>query len=125
MEKGFYHPERGYWQTLSEPSAEILASYPAGTFEVPLKPSSLHTFDGSQWVPPTEQEVYDEQAAIVRGQRNLRLIRDVDRVVSNPLRWADMSTEKQQEWTAYRQALLDISQQAGFPFNVVFPTKPQ
>lgn len=124
MEKGFYHPERGYWQTLCEPSAEIVASYPAGTFEVPLKPSPLHTFDGSQWVPPTDQEDYDAQADVVRLERDLRLATDVDPVVSNPLRWADMSAEKQQEWVNYRQALLDVTQQEGFPFNVVFPTKP-
>lgn len=125
MEKGFYHPERGYWQTLCEPPAEILATYPVGTFEVPLKPSPLHTFDGSQWVAPTEQQVYDAQAAVVRMDRDFKLAVDVDPVVSNPLRWADMSAEKQQEWDAYRQALLNISEQAGFPFNVSWPTKPE
>ena len=125
MEKGFYHPERGYWQTLCEPPAEMLAAYPAGTFEVPLKPSPLHTFNGSQWVAPTEQQVYDAQAAVVRMDRDFKLTVDVDPVVSNPLRWADMSEEKQQEWAAYRQALLNISEQAGFPFNVSWPTKPE
>ena len=28
------------------------------------------------------------------------------------------------EWAAYRQALRDIPKQAGFPYNVVFPKKP-
>jgi hypothetical protein len=50
MEKGFYHPSRGYWQTLSEPSAEILATYPEGTVEVPLKPHAYCEWDGSAWV---------------------------------------------------------------------------
>lgn len=28
------------------------------------------------------------------------------------------------EWAVYRQALRDITDQVGFPYNVVFPTKP-
>lgn len=68
----------------------------------------------------------DERAAAgVRATRDRRLNAQVDPIVSNPLRWASMSAEKQGEWTAYRQALLDVPQQAGFPHNVVWPTKPE
>ena len=65
MEKGFYHPERGYWQTIGEPPEQILAGYPEGTQEVPLKPSAEHTWDGSQWVhtPPSAEEVLAEWRA--------------------------------------------------------------
>jgi hypothetical protein len=28
------------------------------------------------------------------------------------------------EWASYRQALRDITEQAGFPYSVVWPTKP-
>nr|DAT00194.1 MAG TPA: tail assembly chaperone protein [Caudoviricetes sp.] len=28
------------------------------------------------------------------------------------------------QWAIYRQRLRDIPQQEGFPFNVVWPTKP-
>jgi hypothetical protein len=49
MENGFYHPSRGYWQTISAPSVEIIASYPEGTVEVPLKPGSGYEWDGSAW----------------------------------------------------------------------------
>jgi len=65
MEKGFYHPERGYWQTIGEPPEQILAGYPEGTQEVPLKPSAEHTWDGSQWVhtPPPAEEVVAEWRA--------------------------------------------------------------
>jgi hypothetical protein len=41
MEKGFFHPDRGYWQTLTDPSAEVRATYPEGTVEVLLQPSAL------------------------------------------------------------------------------------
>jgi hypothetical protein len=35
-----------------------------------------------------------------------------------------LSAEKKAEWNTYRQALRDITAQAGYPFNVVFPTEP-
>ncbi len=67
MEKGFFHPKIGYWQTNTAPSAEIFASYLAGTVEVPLIPSGDHQWNGSEWVyvappppppppPPTQAE---------------------------------------------------------------------
>lgn len=49
---GFFHPGRGYWQTISEPSPEMLASYPAGTVQVPLKPGAGFTWTGNTWAPP-------------------------------------------------------------------------
>ena len=60
-------------------------------------------------------------AAQVRDQRDSLLVA-VDVVVSNPLRWADLSSDKQTEWTVYRQALLDVPQQSGFPSTVVWPS---
>lgn len=66
MEKGFYHPARGYWQTTGEPSAETLAGYPAGTKEVPLKPGSGYRYTGTQWqeLPaPTPEEIAAMRAA--------------------------------------------------------------
>jgi hypothetical protein len=50
MEKGFFHSDRGYWQTNGEPPEEILATYPDGTVEVPLKPAGGHEWVGDEWV---------------------------------------------------------------------------
>lgn len=77
------------------------------------------------YVPPSQAELDAEAAALARSERNYRLRNDVDPIVSNPLRWASMSAEKQGEWIAYRQALLDVPQQAGFPHNILWPTKPE
>jgi hypothetical protein len=77
------------------------------------------------YVPPSQAELDAEAAAIVRAERNRLLTTLVDPLVSNPLRWASMSADKQSEWTTYRQALLDVPQQAGFPHNVVWPIKPE
>lgn len=49
MEHGFFHPERGYWQTVDEPSDDTLAAYPAGTVEVPLKPGADYEWLDGQW----------------------------------------------------------------------------
>jgi len=76
------------------------------------------------YVPPTQAELDAEAAARVRAQRDWLLQNEVDPIVSNPLRWADMTAEQQAAWAAYRTALLDITDQAGFPHSVTWPTKP-
>jgi len=45
--------------------------------------------------------------------------------VSNPLRWADLSSDKQAEWSKYRTDLLNVPQQSGFPNSVTWPTEPK
>lgn len=74
-------------------------------------------------------EVFDFRT-LEEKQADVRLFRDhllhtsVDPIVSNPLRWADLTTQEQNAWSAYRTALLDITDQAGFPHSVTWPTKP-
>jgi hypothetical protein len=52
MERGFYHPQLGYWQTIADVPQRILNSYPAGTVQVPLKPSSgSHEWIDGAWKP--------------------------------------------------------------------------
>ena len=77
------------------------------------------------YVPPTQEELDAAAAEAVRAERDYKLAYEVDPVVSNPLRWADLTAEKQAEWAAYRRALLDITAQSGFPHSVVWPTKPE
>jgi hypothetical protein len=125
MEHGFYHPAAGYWQTISTPTDEHLAAYPEGTVEVPIRPSHLHTWGGTEWIAPSQVDVDAHQAWIVRETRSAILAQVVDPLVSNPLRWADMTAEKQGAWATYRRALLDISQQSGFPHDVVWPVAPE
>lgn len=56
MEKGFFHPVRGYWQTISVPSADVIAAYPEGTVEVPLIPGPNFEWSGFSWVAIPEPE---------------------------------------------------------------------
>lgn len=50
QEVGFYHPEHGYWQAISEPDDATYAAQPEGTVEVPLKPGAGYEWDGDEWV---------------------------------------------------------------------------
>jgi len=73
---------------------------------------------------PSENELQGRSELASAGRDNL-LKTEVDPVVSNPLLWADLTTEKQAEWTQYRTALLNVPDQAGFPIDITWPTKPE
>jgi len=81
--------------------------------------------DYTAYVAPTQEELDAELAAGLRAQRNQMLIQEVDPLVTNPLRWAELTDDKQAEWTQYRTDLLNLPAQAGFPNTVTWPTKPE
>jgi len=57
-----------------------------------------------------------------RARRDSLLKETVDSV--NPMRWESLTDEQKDAWRAYRQALLDVPQQEGFPTNIVWPEAP-
>lgn len=85
---------------------------------------SLIGSDFSPYVAPTQEELDATLASQVRYERDQKLTTEVDPVVSNPLRWADLSEQEQADVSAYRLALLDVPSQSGFPSTVSWPTKP-
>jgi hypothetical protein len=67
VEHGFFHPDRGYWQTMGEPSQAVRDSYPDGTIEVPIRPSTDHHWQDGTWVylaPPIEKLRADALASV-------------------------------------------------------------
>ena len=74
------------------------------------------------YVAPTQAELDATTAAQVRADRDSRLA-EVDAIAGNTLRWAALDADTQAEWSTYRQALLDVPQQAGFPNDITWPTK--
>ena len=77
--------------------------------------------------PYTEAEVADVKARMpeqVRATRDIKLATEVDPIAGNALRWAALDADTQAAWAAYRQALLDVPAQAGFPHNVTWPEVP-
>ena len=80
--------------------------------------------DVAAYVPPTQAELDEAAAQAVRAARDMELAAEVDPIAGNALRWAALDAETQAAWAAYRQALLDVPEQTGFPHNVTWPTKP-
>jgi hypothetical protein len=79
-------------------------------------------FSDGNWVQTwsvrdlNESEVQQRMDA-VRNERNALL------AASDWTQLADATVDKA-AWAAYRQALRDIPQQAGFPYNVTYPVTP-
>ena len=80
--------------------------------------------DFTAYVPPTQAELDAAEAASVRADRDFRLV-EVDAIAGNALRWASLDADTQADWATYRQALLDVPQQSGFPHDITWPTKPE
>ena len=81
--------------------------------------------DYEAYVAPTQAELDAELAADLRAQRNQKLVQEVDPLVTNPLRWGELTDDKQAEWTQYRTDLLNLPEQSGFPNSVTWPKKPE
>ena len=90
-----------------------------------LTNTDLLALIGSDYVAFSQADENARQAEFSRYQRDKRLENEVDPIVTNPLRWAELTTEKQNEWTQYRTDLLNVPQQAGFPNTINWPTKPE
>lgn len=99
-----------------EPSFDSLTQY------IETKPAEL--IDGS-WVMGWEvkQLEFAAAAANVRKKRDRILEETVDRI--NPIRWEELPEPVKFAWSAYRQNLLDLPHQDGFPHDVVWPSKPE
>ena len=101
--RGFYHPDRGYWQTMGDPSGAIIEAYPGGTIEVPLKPGSNYEWQDGGWVyvPPSDADLL----ASIRAKRDpLLAASDWTQMPDSPL-----SAEDKAAWAVYRRALRDIT----------------
>lgn len=106
-------------ETIPEPNIEVAKE------QWELATSSGHNFvaaDGSSSFMDTRTT--EELALDARLRREGALEFEVDPFVSNPLRWESLSEAEQAEVRTYRQALLDVTDQSGFPSNISWPSKP-
>lgn len=89
-----------------------------------------------EYMPPIDI-VGDDALNYVRAKRDHIISIEIDPVVSNPLRWSDLSLSQQQAWAAYRRELLNITVTCPNPsyvwdetsqqyneIGVVWPVKP-
>ena len=102
-----------------------------GMIEVPdpVRPednffTSVENPDGSYTsTPRTAEDLAARQvAANIEKAKNVRTTRDTMIAATDWTQCADISAAVKSQWAPYRKALRDVPQQAGFPFNVVWPT---
>ena len=93
--------------------------------EVEREPTAEEAAEQAERDAVTAEEIRLQIIDETRLERDRRLTTEADPVITNPLRWDVLPTEKQDEWSAYRLALLAVPQQAGFPTSVTWPTKPE
>ena len=93
------------WHGYSDTTYETVTQVPDGRVDV------------GAWAALVKQADHDTAAAAVRAERD-KLIAATDWTVLG-----DAKTVKA-DWKAYRQALRDVPEQAGFPYAVVWPTPP-
>lgn len=83
----------------------------------PEKPSNSSFWDAAtlSWIENSQLKEVE-----VKGSRNTLLnASDWTQIPNNAL-----TAEQQAAWATYRQELRDITQQSGYPFNVVWPVAP-
>lgn len=93
--------------------------------------TTLHKIVDGVVVPLSQEEVLQVQAettqweaeADERAALAMRTIRD--RLIKETDWWVLPDRTATQEQLDYRQALRDITSQAGFPHDITWPTKPE
>jgi hypothetical protein len=66
----------------------------------------------------------DPEVLILKARESRDLLLEESDVYVLPDRWAAMTSEQQAAWSAYRQALRDLTSQSGFPQIIDWPVKP-
>lgn len=105
--QGHYHPDHFYVEQ-------------GRAVEKPPKPTDENTyefnFNSGTW------QVDITRTAQMQRRRRDALLADLDRV--NPVWFSTLDELQRTELQQYRQALLSVPQQTGFPTHLEWPTKP-
>lgn len=90
-------------------------------YDATTAPTEYHEFNFTthEWVVDL-----NKVSQIIREKRDWLLLQ-MDMSLANPLRWAEMSDERKNSWANYRNELLAVPQQSGFPLNVNWPIEPK
>ena len=76
------------------------------------------------WLQKAKAAEIASEGAKVRNYRD-NLLNQCDLQYCNSEKWAAMADDKQKEWTAYKQALRDVTAQQGFPYSINWPIMPK
>jgi hypothetical protein len=130
------HPDTSFPAVLTP---ELVAPFGFGMFEYSQIPEPAHHYDKAveapairdaqgvwrqvwELVPMSEAErlkADHDQAAIMRHARDMALTRSDFSQMADAPSWVDQAA-----WAQYRQALRDVPQQGGFPWQVSWPEPP-
>jgi len=69
-----------------------------------------------------KQIEYDKAVAAALAERERILREEIDAI--NALRYEEMDNTEKKDWKDYRKHLLDITKQAGYPFEIDWGIKP-
>jgi len=81
----------------------------------PQPDNTIWDWTTKQWVPDPTTAIFE----MTRKRERLLIDSDWTQIPNGPL-----TSEKQEAWATYRQALRDIPEQSGYPLNIVWPTPP-
>lgn len=130
------HPDTSFPAVLTP---ELVEPFGFGMFEYSQIPEPAHHYDKAveaqairdaqgvwrqvwELVPMSEAErlkADHDQAAIMRHARDMALTRSDFSQMADAPAWVDQAA-----WAQYRQALRDVPQQGGFPWQVSWPELP-
>lgn len=120
----------------TDPTEATLAEWGVFTLHAGVQPVVDHTknitegqpqlIDG-KWTQTWVTSDATAQEITERLERQSASVRDSRQVLLSASDWtqlpdAPLTDAKRQAWSTYRQALRDITAQAGFPWNVTWPT---
>jgi hypothetical protein len=118
------------------PNPETLAAFNAFEVVRTTQPEVDHTQSVGEGVPQKIKGVWtqvwnisnlDEDTLAERTEGRAQQVRDERNYKIAASDWTQLSDSPvdQEAWAVYRQALRDVPEQAGFPWNVTWPSKPE
>ena len=113
------HYERsGHSVIVTDKVVDIASNYTldGGFIPIPEKPSEFHVWDWSTYTWGQDRALAEKS---VRAKRQSLL------TASDWTQLPDVPLETKAAWATNRQALRDITEQSGFPFDVIWPLAPQ
>lgn len=126
------NPGTSFAKTISDETAAAFNCYPVAPIDPPpadytvnLERTAIKSGDYwfEEWIetPATSEQIAERttaKASDVRTERNQRLA-DCD--------WTQLpdAPVDAAAWASYRQELRDVTDQTGFPWNIVWPKEPQ
>lgn len=98
-------------------------SFDNGAYSIPELYTHIYK---SHDLKPLPQHIVDARAGYAaRNDRDRLLKTRVDPIANNVFRFSALDRVQSKQLQDYRQALLDLPEQPGFPHNIVWPKLPE